>query len=321
MKKVSILLILIILSLLLSGCQNGSQHSTEEADELPIIQTAETYGFEVIRNQNIKKPSGIVVTDNNILIADAEKHCIHVLDLDGNYVSSIGSIGMENGSFFRPGGLAWQNNKLYVVDSKNCRIQVFDETLSFIKSYSLTKIDSDYPYNYIAVTSEGDIYVTSTSALSQYAHIYHIHAKDGRQSLIGNNILGTVSCADNDILFADSYEIFNNGGLYSTTGHNSLYSIDDEEMNLIAELPYKYSPIFLLYKDASIYAFSFRGSTLDKLDMQGNYIETLVQIPVENQTYSFYAMAYNKKDNSFLLTFPDQGYMMRVYETNDKDKE
>lgn len=320
MKKALLLLLAIGMTIILSGCQNAGKNEfgLNEGGHLDIIPSVEKYDYDILRINQIKQPKGIIVTNENILISDAEKHCIHVLDLDMNYISSFGRLGMENGSFFRPAEMAWQNGQLYVVDSKNCRIQVFDDKYSFLKAYTLTKIDYDDPYKSIAVTSDGDIYITSTSALPQYAHIYHIHPQDGRQSLIGNNIMGSVCLADNKVLFLESYEISNNfGNISYTTGLNRLFGINEDKMNQIAELPYMYCPKNLVYHDGAFYSVSLRYSTLDKFDMEGNYIETLFHLPDGFESTSSYGLAYNENDKSFLLTFTENGRILRVHAVNN----
>lgn len=319
MKKIILLLVAVCLVVVLAGCQRvDSLHSANtEVPELEIIPSSKTYDFEIVRNKQIKQPTGIAVTDKNILVADSEKHCIHVLDLEGNYISSFGSLGMGNGAFFRPAGVTWSNGKIYVVDSKNCRVQVFDENYSFMKAYPLTKIDIDDPYSYIAVTDDGEIYVTATTAVSQYAHIYHIHPNDGRQSLIGNNIIGSVCASGKEALFAESRTITHESGTtVQIPGRNSLFSLNDDLMTNITEWPYKYSPVHMLVHDDSIYAFSYRHSTIDRFNSDGSYVETLFQLPEDYLSFTCYAMAYNEKDNSFILSFPEERCMMRVHETN-----
>lgn len=320
MKKMVLPILLACLMVLLAGCESTTQEHIEDDVQFEIIPSAATYNYEVIRNREIKKPTGIAITDTNILVSDAEKHCIHVLNLDGTYISSFGSIGMGNGSFFRPAGLAWQDNKLYVVDSRNCRVQVFAEDFSFVKSYALTKIDKDEPYNHIAVSSDGEIYVTATTGISQYAHIYHIHPQDAYQSLIGNNIMGIVCNSDEGILFAENKEIHHEADtVVQRTGHNKLFSIAGEEMREIRELPYKYCPMDMMYRDGFLYTFSFRYNMLDKYTPEGNYVETLLSLPDEYEPYKFFAMAYNEKDSSFYLTYPGKGCILRIYQTNNEE--
>lgn len=322
MKKVILSLVAVCLVIVLAGCQGpDSFHSAKSViPELKSIPSSKSFDLEVLRNKQIKQPTGIAVTDSSILVADAEEHCIHVLDLNYNYMTSFGSLGMGNSAFFRPAGIAWSNGMIYVVDSKNCQVQVFDEKYAFVKSYPLTKIDIDDPYSYIAVTDEGEIYVTATTALSQYAHIYHIHPNDGRQSLIGNNIIGSVCTSGSEVLFAESRTITHEAGTtVQIPGRNSLFSVNNDLMTNITEWPYKYSPVHMLKYNESIYAFSYRHSTLDRFTSDGSYVETLFRLPEDYLSFTCYAMAYNEKDNSFILSFPEERCMMRVFETS-KDK-
>lgn len=71
--------------------------------------------------------------NNRLFISDSNHNRIVVTDLEGNFISSIGSgrIGLVDGAFSeaqfnRPQGLDWHNGKLYVADAENHALRVVD---------------------------------------------------------------------------------------------------------------------------------------------------------------------------------------------------
>ena len=60
-------------------------------------------------------------------VADWIKNCVHLFDIQDNLIKRFGSRGNDNGQFICPCDVAFDdNNKLYVVDSYNHRVQKFD---------------------------------------------------------------------------------------------------------------------------------------------------------------------------------------------------
>ena len=78
--------------------------------------------------KQLKRPAGLVISGERLLVADSQRHCVVVLDLQGSYLSEFGKRGKGKGEFNFPTHLAtdWEGN-LYVTDSMNSRIQILDE--------------------------------------------------------------------------------------------------------------------------------------------------------------------------------------------------
>ena len=86
-------------------------------------------------NSRLVKPEAVAVTDNVIAVSDEGSNQVKKYSLQGELLSVIGSYGNKIGQFNIPRGLTFNNNKLlYVIDCKNCRVQVFrqDNTLAFL---------------------------------------------------------------------------------------------------------------------------------------------------------------------------------------------
>ena len=73
------------------------------------------------------RPKGIAVDlDVRVYVSDAQRDLVLVFRQDGSFEYSIGGTGVSPGWFTHPAGLAVAGGKLYVADSHNRRIQVFE---------------------------------------------------------------------------------------------------------------------------------------------------------------------------------------------------
>ncbi|MFH0924400.1 MAG: NHL repeat-containing protein [bacterium] len=100
--------------------------------------------FDIPKNNKIislNQPSAIVIIDNNAYVLDGVNSRVAVFDLKGNYLPSLsfGKRGKGNGEFEMPLGLCeGPEEQIFIADSGNHRIQVFDKQGKFIKLFNLT---------------------------------------------------------------------------------------------------------------------------------------------------------------------------------------
>jgi len=84
-------------------------------------------------------PACVAVSKDNIIVVsdDWGSHQVKKYTLQGNLLSVIGNNrGNKNGQFYHPRGLVFSSNKiLYVVDSGNHRVQVFQQDDKFAFSF------------------------------------------------------------------------------------------------------------------------------------------------------------------------------------------
>jgi len=64
--------------------------------------------------------------DGHVYVADALSNFIQVFDNEGRFLLSFGGMGGEVGRFRLPAGICIHNNTIYVADSQNGRVQVFE---------------------------------------------------------------------------------------------------------------------------------------------------------------------------------------------------
>ena len=75
----------------------------------------------------LNQPSNLFIRGHRIYVSDFGDFKIKIYDLEGNYLSSIGSYGRQTGQFVRPKGIAVdEQNHLYVVDAGFENVQIFN---------------------------------------------------------------------------------------------------------------------------------------------------------------------------------------------------
>ena len=116
----------------------------------------------------MSSPKGLLIRDNKVFVS--QNHCILVYELDGKFVSRIGSKGSGELQFNFPWGISTDesNNDIYICDCNNSRIQIISQhyqyksqfgkgTLTFPRDVKLTQqhiyvLDESNPcihvYNY-----------------------------------------------------------------------------------------------------------------------------------------------------------------------------
>jgi len=116
----------------------------------------------------IIRPTGLAIdNDRDLLyISDTVGHKIFVLSLkDKKLVRTIGKAGKKEGEFNRPTYITLdREGNLYVADSLNARVQIFDKDGKFIRAFGErgTTIGTFSNPRGIAVDSDGNIYVSDT---------------------------------------------------------------------------------------------------------------------------------------------------------------
>ena len=128
-----------------------------------------TLAIAIGHDGELANPSGLAVDRANkrVYVADAAKHQIFCYSSeDGSTVRTIGKRGSEPGEFNFPTNLAVdRRGRLYVTDTLNFRVQIFDAAGAFLKTFGAL---GDEPGRLnrpkgIGVDSEGHIYVVDSS--------------------------------------------------------------------------------------------------------------------------------------------------------------
>ena len=174
-------------------------------------------------------PKGLLIRGNKVFVS--HNHCILVYQLDGKFVSSIGSSGSGELQFNYPCGLSTDeyNNDIYICDTGNNRIQIISDNLQFKSQFG--KDTLHYPL---------DIkhYKDNIFILDQSAPCLHIYNRDlvlqqsvvtrGRGQQVGNpwfffidnfgNILITDYGSDSILFLNSEFEFIHKISVSEPTG-------------------------------------------------------------------------------------------------------
>lgn len=148
---------------------DGRLFVTDTADDRVYVYLNGKFSAALGQTGEFESPSGVAVDEKQglIYVADTRKHLVSVYSLN-NYAKlrTIGSRGTEAGEFNFPTNIAVdQEGKLYVVDTANFRVQIFDRDGKFLRS--IGKL-GDMPGSLarpkgIDIDSEGHIYIIDTA--------------------------------------------------------------------------------------------------------------------------------------------------------------
>jgi sugar lactone lactonase YvrE len=109
-----------------------------------LVQTLGTLGSSGSDMEHLNFPTGVSIdTDGTVYVSDAMNHRIAVYDdLDDNIVDKVFGTAGESGNdvahLSNPNSLAVSEDKLYVADTGNQRVQVFTKSLQYIDTIGIT---------------------------------------------------------------------------------------------------------------------------------------------------------------------------------------
>lgn len=120
-----------------------------------------------IGKDHLDRPNGVAYDPlaRKLYVADASAHQVKIFNLEGLLLAELGTRGDGPGEFNFPTHLAVANEKLYVTDTMNARVQVFSTTtgsyLGTIGKRGMFIGDLSRPKG-VAVDSEDNVYVVES---------------------------------------------------------------------------------------------------------------------------------------------------------------
>ena len=139
-----------------------------------------SFGTQGSGHGHFNGPRGVAVDgEGNILVADTENHCIQKFTITGEFLGAVGTKGSGPRQFNCPCDVSFNsnNNKVYVTDSWNDRVQVLNSDLTFFKTFGKEGIGKErftHPWG-IACDSTGKVYV-----IDSVNHRIQVFKADGK---------------------------------------------------------------------------------------------------------------------------------------------
>ena len=152
-------------------------------------QRIRTFGSRGNRPEQMECPAGIAIDDTDNIYVCSE-HKLQKFTSSGELIKCIGQEGSKEGEFNDPRGVTLYNSEVYVSDSDNHRIQVFDLDLNFIRSIwsrGKGRGELDLPLD-IKFDSTGNMYITDywnhrVQVLDSSGHFIRLFGQEGEGRL------------------------------------------------------------------------------------------------------------------------------------------
>lgn len=264
------------------------------------------YNFEIIDELDIESPSGIYVNEKEILVADSKGNRIIILGKEDKKIKKIiGRTGSAKGEFIGPKGIMVDNNgDIFVVDSGNNRVQIFDQEGEFKEAIDMSifekhneSIDS---LKDIAVDDKNNIYVSVMTTTSKEAGIYMIDENRAVKQ-IGIGLYGHLTSYKGDIYFTSQVEFFENKTeIGCRTGENYLLKIKNGKIEKGYYLPNKYGPKDFCIIDGIVFTTTFKYIGLDRFDIEGKYKDTLFITGELDEEFSIESVTFDLDGNIYM---------------------
>ncbi|MBI4650673.1 hypothetical protein HY745_05190 [Candidatus Desantisbacteria bacterium] len=148
----------------------GRVYITDIGKNLIFIYTPEgkfmlKFGGTGSNDGQFNMPFDIAIDRNkNIYIADSKNDRIQIIN--GSFKKKIGSSGSRDGEFSLPTAIALSNDEqlIYILDTNNCRVQIFDKKGNFVSKFGRPgskQGEFNHPEG-ISVDIDGKIFISDT---------------------------------------------------------------------------------------------------------------------------------------------------------------
>lgn len=164
-------------------------------------------------SKDIVRPAGVAVFGEQVLVSDIGLHKVTVFDKKGNVIRTIGKLGQSPGEFNSPNFLTVRDGVVYVSDSGNDRVQVFNIMGTFLREIKLDANGQQFMVNPRGITTDsyGNIYVASNVT-------HKILTFDKEGSLLYS--VGSMGNEDGQLYLPNGIVLDNDGRLLVTDSAN-----------------------------------------------------------------------------------------------------
>lgn len=289
----------------------------EFPEPLPLPEE-DLFDYEAWETEKTKisAPGGVVFDGEDLLVCDTGNHCVVRLTTDGDFVESYGELGSESGNFVTPTAILLHENEIYVLDSGNMRIQVFDTDMNYNREiwFEGSTLPSGGKYNDMAIAGDGTIYITTNAAYGDGMSLFYIEEEE--LHAVPGGGLGFLSEQDGIVYTSDKWRFYRDSMGYGwQPGVNWIYQVDRTGLRKVCELPYKYAPADFVVREDTIYIVSTVWGNMHQFSMEAELLETMFYIE-EVQTNDMYLCVQD--ENTFYVA-DTEGFLYKVFRTEGEE--
>lgn len=270
---------LVMLLLLVTGCSTSSQQWPTELGEMEVKEEAAFRLEKTIGEKlGLLHPTSLHWIKDSLYITDTDNERIVISDKDGKLIRTVGETGNGPLQFIKPTGITKDaRGNIYVVDAGNNRVQVLDNKDNFLKEYVVKEFPylPDVSYLNDITVHNGTIFLTTQTMDQAWATVISI-TEDGKTQLIGKEIAGHIVRAEDKVQFVSEgeYVEYEDGKSFESGRNYMINILPDNQLGEVHELPYKYTAGDIQSHNQELYMFSKTYLTLDRFDLEGNYVSS-----------------------------------------------
>jgi len=270
----NMLLLFLCVQLIVCGCSDK-----KDLDFNFSMNNSDAYVLErdFLADLELKEPKGLLFLLDTLWISDSGNDRLVLYDFTNDSFRIIGETGSKNKQFINPGDISvGSDNKIYIVDSGNKRIQILDVKGNYIDEIDIKKILKN---EFSKITGIGfdqyndNKYISTYTVDKKDAHVYMINEK-GESKKIGDNLCGYIYSSHDNIFFVNHLDLRNSPNNTGYSGEHFLFKIEGNRVFSKKVLPNFYAPKSIVCNNDYIYLLS-SFLTIDRFTLEGEYIDTI----------------------------------------------
>jgi len=253
-------------------------------------------------------PTSITIDSNyNIWITDRGDDTVKVFSIDNDLKMIIGKSGSGKKEFKTPLDIQFFDNKIYVLDSGNARVQVLNTSGGYLAEFGTVGTD------------DGKLYCPNSFSFDKNGNLWIVESCLGRIQIFDKNgkFIKKVKERAGTL---EAIERFNDFMITSNSDDNNIYILDYDGkiINKIGDeisSPTYFSQGIAILSDGNIVVANSGTSTISIFDKDGNFIKSFSSFGAAPGKIQYpLGIAVNSKDEIYVL---DSG--SHVIEIYDKD--
>ncbi len=312
LKAIALIIMLFILITTFSFSFFEWNNKDEEMLDISSLKTINNEKINIekwtFEKTSVKAPAGIVFLGDFIYVTDKDSDAIVVLDKNGDFKRDSTE---SNLYLFEPTVIKTDGEFLYVIDSGYNQLKILSQNFDLINSINLPGLYLGDQYWDLEIIEE-KIYLTAGTPIIETTGIFELN-KAGTVHQFGKKFVGYLSNFSGDLMAINAMEYFegeDETGQYVRgvqAGRNGLFEVNGDEFEKKFAYVSQYTPLDFLLVNNYIYVFSGAGSNIDKYSVDGQYLETVL-----NLDYADFYVQLESMNNSILLIRPTEDIIYKI---------